>query len=120
MAPLTLRATTSLAWPSKSILARVFDFLASYGFAVVLLLLLMLLTFVGTLEQRHTSLFEVQEKYFASYWVRHEFFGVPPENMVIQGYGESNLKIPTLEAEPRNRRAVVRRITPLLQTASLR
>lgn len=50
----------------------------------------------------------------------NEFFGVPPENMVIQGYGESNLKIPTLEAEPLNRRAVVRRITPLLQTADLR
>ncbi len=49
-----------------------------------------------------------------------EFFDVPPENMVIQGYGESNLKVRTLESEPANRRAVVRRITPLLQTAELR
>lgn len=43
-----------------------------------------------------------------------EYFDVPPENMVVQGYGESNLKIPTPEAERANRRAAVRRITPLL------
>ncbi|MGR3541701.1 MAG: OmpA family protein [Hasllibacter sp.] len=48
-----------------------------------------------------------------------EYFGVPPENMVVQGYGESNLLVPTLEAERANRRASVRRITPLLQNASL-
>ncbi|PRY95298.1 outer membrane protein OmpA-like peptidoglycan-associated protein [Hasllibacter halocynthiae] len=46
-----------------------------------------------------------------------EYFGVPPENMVVQGYGESNLLVPTLEAERANRRASVRRITPLLQGA---
>ncbi len=43
-----------------------------------------------------------------------EYFGVPPENMVVQGYGEDYLKIPTLEAEPENRRVAVRRITWLL------
>jgi outer membrane protein OmpA-like peptidoglycan-associated protein len=43
-----------------------------------------------------------------------EYFGVPPENMVVQGYGESDLKIDTQEAEVRNRRVTVRRITPLL------
>ena len=43
-----------------------------------------------------------------------EFFGVPPENMVVQGYGESALKVRTGEAERENRRAAVRRITPLL------
>lgn len=44
-----------------------------------------------------------------------EYFGVPPENMVTQGYGEAALKVPTLDAEPANRRAVVRNITPLLR-----
>ena len=44
-----------------------------------------------------------------------EYFDVPPENMVTQGYGESALKVPTLDAEPANRRAVVRNITPLLR-----
>ncbi|WP_375173449.1 OmpA family protein [Pseudooceanicola sp.] len=43
-----------------------------------------------------------------------EFFDVPPENMVVQGYGESDLKIRTAGAERENRRASVRRITPLL------
>lgn len=43
-----------------------------------------------------------------------EYFGVPPENMVVQGYGLSDLLIPTSTAEVRNRRVTVRRITPLL------
>ena len=43
-----------------------------------------------------------------------EYFDVPPENMVIQGYGESDLKIDTQAEERRNRRVAVRRITPLL------
>ncbi|WP_375690347.1 OmpA family protein [Pseudooceanicola sp. LIPI14-2-Ac024] len=43
-----------------------------------------------------------------------EYFNVPPENMVVQGYGESDLKVMTAEAERANRRAAVRRITPLL------
>ncbi|KAB2939922.1 OmpA family protein, partial [Hyphomicrobium sp.] len=41
-------------------------------------------------------------------------FGIPPENLVTQGYGEEFLKVPTLRAERANRRVAVRRITPLL------
>ena len=48
-----------------------------------------------------------------------EYFGVPPENMITQGYGESALKIETEAAERLNRRAAVRRITPLLRQAVL-
>ncbi|MEY8842831.1 OmpA family protein, partial [Cribrihabitans sp. XS_ASV171] len=43
-----------------------------------------------------------------------EYFNVPPANMVVQGYGESVLKVPTSGPEPANRRVAVRRITPLL------
>jgi outer membrane protein OmpA-like peptidoglycan-associated protein len=43
-----------------------------------------------------------------------EEFGVPPENMIPQGYGEQNLKVPTQGPEPRNRYVSVRRVTPLL------
>jgi outer membrane protein OmpA-like peptidoglycan-associated protein len=43
-----------------------------------------------------------------------EYFDVPPENMVVQGYGERFLKIPTLESERQNRRVAVRRITNLI------
>ena len=46
-----------------------------------------------------------------------EYFDVPPENLVVQGYGEEYLKIPTLGAERDNRRASVRRITDLLASA---
>jgi len=44
-----------------------------------------------------------------------EAFHIPPENLIVQGYGESFLKVRTLAAEERNRRATVRRITPLLR-----
>lgn len=43
-----------------------------------------------------------------------EEFGIPPENLVTQGYGEQFPKIDTPEAEVANRRVAVRRITPLL------
>ena len=51
-----------------------------------------------------------------------EYFDVPPENLVVQGYGESDLKVPTAGPERENRRANIRRITGLLggQTAALR
>jgi len=41
-------------------------------------------------------------------------FGIPPDNLTTQGYGEQFLKIPTQGPERRNRRVTVRRITPLL------
>jgi len=43
-----------------------------------------------------------------------ETFGVPPENLITQGYGERFLKIDTQAAERANRRVAVRRITPLM------
>ena len=47
-----------------------------------------------------------------------EYFQVPPESMVLQGYGESDLLVNTQSAEQANRRVAVRRITPLLQNSS--
>ena len=44
-----------------------------------------------------------------------EAFHIPPENLIVQGYGESFLKVSTQTAEEGNRRATVRRITPLLR-----
>lgn len=43
-----------------------------------------------------------------------EYFQVPPENMVVQGYGEQFLLVPTDGPERQNRRVAVRRITGLL------
>lgn len=47
-----------------------------------------------------------------------EYFDVPPENMVVQGYGEEFLKVQTGGSERANRRASVRRITDLLRQAA--
>jgi outer membrane protein OmpA-like peptidoglycan-associated protein len=47
--------------------------------------------------------------------VLSEQFGVPPENLVTQGYGEQYLKIDTPGPERANRRVTVRRISPLMQ-----
>jgi outer membrane protein OmpA-like peptidoglycan-associated protein len=49
-----------------------------------------------------------------------EYFDIPPENMVVQGYGETELLIDTQESETANRRVEVRVITPLMRTAALR
>lgn len=57
---------------------KLFDFLASYGFAVVLLILLTILTLFGTLEQANSSLFDVQNKYFNSFFLVHDLFGMIP------------------------------------------
>ncbi|HEX5935119.1 MAG TPA: OmpA family protein, partial [Pseudorhizobium sp.] len=42
-------------------------------------------------------------------------FGIPPENLTTQGYGERYLKIRTEGAEQENRRVTIRRITPLVK-----
>jgi outer membrane protein OmpA-like peptidoglycan-associated protein len=44
-----------------------------------------------------------------------EYFDVPPENLVVQGYGEGELKIDTLGDERANRRVAVRIVTTLLR-----
>jgi outer membrane protein OmpA-like peptidoglycan-associated protein len=46
-----------------------------------------------------------------------EYFQVPPENLVVQGYGEQFLQVRQEGDVRENRRAAVRRITDLLQTA---
>ena len=44
-------------------------------------------------------------------------YDVPPENMVVQGYGEEYLKVETDGPERANRRVALSNITPILQTA---
>ncbi len=57
------------------ILQRIFAFLSSYGLSIVLLLLMMVLVFFGTLEQTRLGLFETQRRYFESLVVVHPVFG---------------------------------------------
>lgn len=50
----------------KSLPAKLFAFMASYGVGIVVLAFLLLLTWLGTVEQTEMSLFDVQRKYFDS------------------------------------------------------
>lgn len=43
-----------------------------------------------------------------------DFYHIPPENLVTQGYGERYLKVKTDGPEPLNRRVTIKRITPLV------
>ncbi len=43
-----------------------------------------------------------------------DFYDIPAENLVTQGYGERYLKVNTEAAEPINRRVTIKRITPLV------
>ncbi|WP_244630960.1 OmpA family protein [Aureimonas sp. ME7] len=44
-----------------------------------------------------------------------DYFEIPPENLVTQGYGEEDLKVNTQEANRENRRVTLRRITALVK-----
>ncbi|NWJ26493.1 OmpA family protein [Rhizobium sp. RM] len=44
-----------------------------------------------------------------------DVYGIPPENLATQGYGERYLKVQTLTAEQQNRRVTIRRVTPLVR-----
>jgi hypothetical protein len=61
---------------------RFIDVLSSLGLSCTLLIFLALLTWLGTLEQVHTGLFEVQRRYFESLYVIHH---VGPVSIPLPG-----------------------------------
>src|SRR5688572_17410790 len=62
-----------MAPPSKSIPARIFQVLASFGLATIVLSFLLLITLLGTLSQKDIVLLDSQRLYFDSWWVWHDF-----------------------------------------------
>ncbi len=50
----------------RTVLKKVVDFLGSFWLAAIVLVLLMVLTLAGTLEQARTTLYDVQTNYFAN------------------------------------------------------
>ena len=54
---------------SPSLFTKIFRFFASFGFATVILVLLLIITLLGTLEQVEHGLFESQKKYFDGLFV---------------------------------------------------
>jgi len=57
---------------------RLFAFFASYGLSCGLFVLLLLLTYLGTLYQVEHGLYEAQRKYFQSVFLVHRAFGFIP------------------------------------------
>jgi len=73
---------------------KLWELSTSYGTACVLLIFLFLLTLFGTLEQVDHGLYAVQKKYFESFFVLHEFAGVPlplPGGVLCMGLLSWNL-----------------------------
>jgi hypothetical protein len=72
-------AGRSAAAASGGPLGAVLRAIGSFGAAVVLLLILFVLTLLGTLEQQYASLYDVQRKYFESLVLVHDFgpFSLP-------------------------------------------
>ena len=54
---------------SSNILARLFALFSSFGLATSVLILLLFVTYVGTLEQVEHGLYESQKKYFESLFI---------------------------------------------------
>lgn len=71
----------------RTLLGIALGVFSSLGTSCVLLILLGLLTWLGTLEQVHTGLFEVQKKYFESFVLLHDFgplsLPLPGANLVL-------------------------------------
>lgn len=59
----------STARSSPSLLARIVKVFSSFGLATTLLSLLLLVTYLGTLEQLEHGLYDSQLRYFESWWI---------------------------------------------------
>ncbi|MEZ0388236.1 MAG: cytochrome c biogenesis protein ResB [Verrucomicrobium sp.] len=60
------QSSTPPAKPPTSLLSKAYHFIASFGLATVVLIFLLLVTYLGTLEQVEHGLYESQRKYFES------------------------------------------------------
>ena len=71
----------------RSAATRIVRVITSLGLSCTLLVLLGLLTWLGTLEQVHSGLFEVQKKYFESFFLVHRAgplsIPLPGANLVL-------------------------------------
>ncbi len=61
----------------RRVAQAILDFFSSVGTSAALIILLGLLTWLGTLEQVDHGLFDVQKKYFESFWLVHHAGPIP-------------------------------------------
>ena len=66
----------------KSFIVRVYNFFSGYLLAVILLSLLLLLTYFGTMAQVEMGLYEASEKYFESMFLYQK---IGPVTIILPG-----------------------------------
>jgi hypothetical protein len=79
--------------PTPSLAARVIKVFSSFGLATVVLTLLLLVTYLGTLEQLEHGLYDSQLKYFESWWITSIDVGCCLRAMHIPHQGTFNLPL---------------------------
>lgn len=77
----------------KSILARIFAFLASFGLATFVLVMLLIITFLGTLEQAEHGLVASQARYFESVFIDRIDIGACLRALSIADVGNMTLPL---------------------------
>ncbi len=78
------------------IIKKIIETFSSFGTAIVLLLFMFLLVFLGTLEQVDMGLYYVQQKYFESFYLVYDLYGIPiplPGGALVMGLFAVNLTI---------------------------
>jgi len=90
-----LSAILSVSSPPKSLLAKIFAILSSFGLATTVLTLLLLLTFLGTLEQAEYGLVASQARYFESVMVDRIDVGACWRALALNAYVDiGNIVLP--------------------------
>ena len=74
--------------PSQNPLAKLIAFLSSFGLATVTLALLLLITFLGTLEQAEFGLVASQARYFESFFVDRIDIGACWRALALNAYAD--------------------------------
>lgn len=74
---------TTVAAKKPNPIVRVIEVFASYRLAAAVFVLLLILVYLGTLDQIENGLFAAQQKYFGSLFLVHTFYDVVP--MVLPG-----------------------------------
>ena len=81
--------------PSKSLPAKIFAFLSSFGLATSVLVMLLVLTFLGTLEQAEHGLVASQARYFESAFIDRIDIGACWRALAFNAYWDiGNVTLP--------------------------
>ncbi len=81
--------------PQKSLLAKIFAFFASFGLATFTLTMLLLITFLGTLEQAEYGLVASQARYFESMFIDRIDVGACWRALALNAYWDiGNVSLP--------------------------